>query len=344
MSITYIDENKPVKEIDNNDISINDCILVRATDHFPFDRTVQTPDHAYAYSFDSSLIIGQELYNLFEEKYQHLDFVTKCKKVNEELKRYDVFYEISRQTVHFTINGLVSNHSLGSFDNSNFIILEPFKYHLDDSLKGLRVEDTYYNDDVVLSNEAVILIPKSYFEKMKMDNKILSELNNYNIVVFSENEKMAVRTVLINLGYHYYDICEHGYSFEKSDTSSRDMLLFIQKFANNNNVSQDRHFDSEINNEDRTRRHDKSMLVCIDHLKFLLDNSNFDSNIKDELLNLVILSDVDLKSYGLVQRKNNLIRELINSLGLEKLAILTKQFNETCIKDLTDQKNNNKNL
>ena len=35
-----------------------------------------------------------------------------------------------RSTIHFTLNGLVSNHSMGIFNNNNFIIIDRLDKHL----------------------------------------------------------------------------------------------------------------------------------------------------------------------------------------------------------------------
>ena len=188
--------------------TVDDCILIRTTDIFPTDKIVQTPENGNAYSFNIN--------------YMFIAAIEK--KINKEQSNvnkddYNIYYDICRTTTHFTINGLVSSHMYGNFDDRPYIIMEPLKHHIDEeSLVGLRVEDTYFNNDIALSDEAIILIPSQHFEKIVGDYNYQETLKQFNVVVFDGDEVHAVYYILNQLGYNAFLTSQHSYvSGEEED-------------------------------------------------------------------------------------------------------------------------------
>lgn len=103
------------------------------------------------------------MYDILRDKY-NID-------VWNENEEYDKFkkmtYQYSplstqfRSTVHFTLNGLVSNHSKGPFDNKNFIVIDKLSKHLGiDDFRSIRMEETFVSGGFPISNESIILIIK----------------------------------------------------------------------------------------------------------------------------------------------------------------------------------------
>lgn len=149
----------------------DDWVLVRSTEFLPVDGKIQTPFNAGASGVDSNVVI------------------------NSEEKASNTF---NRHTVHFALNGLVEGGFVGAADwNSNpYFVIEPFKYHQNSSFMEGFVGDMYFNEDVKLSKEAVILVNKEYFQSHKAE--LPSE---YNYVLFEGEPKNAIGKVINSMGY-----------------------------------------------------------------------------------------------------------------------------------------------
>ncbi len=155
-SVDYIDK----------EYTINDCVLVRTTDIFPMDGIVETPINGNAYEFGRSSIIGEAISKKVREKHPNYYMTEEeGEKYSKELAEFDVCFETCRRTIHFAMNGLVGTTAYGNFDNKPFVIFEPLKYHIDPSLKCLRVEDVYFDNDMRLSNECSILLEENYLKE-----------------------------------------------------------------------------------------------------------------------------------------------------------------------------------
>ena len=168
INVTYIDAtgiNEYGDSINKGEnYNIQDCILIRTTDIFPFDGIVRVPKNDNAYDFDDSSIMGSAIKTAIRSKYSS-EYLNEQQQeiLDKENKDYKVVFETCRSTVHFTMNGLVRSSTYGNFDDKPYVIFEPLKYHIDDSLKCLRVEDVYFDQDITLSNEACILISEEIF-------------------------------------------------------------------------------------------------------------------------------------------------------------------------------------
>ena len=120
-------------QIITNNYDAKSMCLVRTTDVFPSDGCIRSMANSNTLLKTSSMLLGEALNNT--------DLKDKCQ----------IMYYGYRSTVHFSMNGLVSNHAYGNFSNRNFIIIEPFFHHIQDDIISLRVEDTYFKDFVSLS-------------------------------------------------------------------------------------------------------------------------------------------------------------------------------------------------
>ena len=252
------------------------------------------------------------------------------KKYSKELAEFEVCFETCRRTIHFAMNGLVGTTAYGNFDNKPFVIFEPLKYHLDSSLKSLRVEDVYFNNDMRLSNECSILLEENYLKENSNNLEFLEQLKNFNVYVYRGNQQAAVSKVLSDLGYDSFLISSNGYSNGLSDgMAASKMWRFINNFATQNNISLDRHFTSQINYEDSMARQEKGREIDIKHLTYILDNSTVSEELKNKIVPLLYEHPSYLES---------LMDDLVNELGLEQIKQLTKEFNDLYIKELNSSK------
>lgn len=311
--------------------SIDDCILVRTTDVFPFDGVVETPINGNAYGFSHSSFFKEIIIEEAKRKYPNY-FLNEDdgKKYSEELAEYNVVFETLRRTVHFTLNGLVGSTAYGNFDNMPFVIFEPLKEHLDSSLKALRVEDVYFDENLLLSNEAAILISEENFNQIRNNEKYIKDLQNFKIFIYKGNQQTAVASVLKDLGYDSFLVSSNGYvNGIDSNTPAANMYNFISKFAEKNNISQERHFYSKINLEDALLREEKGKEIEKQHLIYILDNSKVKPELSESIKVLIEVGNIP----------NNYIEELVHQIGFEQLKKLTKEFNHNYIESLNKRKN-----
>ena len=131
--------------------TIDDCVLIRTTEHFPFNHEVLSGKSAHGVVKESLDIVSEYIWH----KCPNLSEEEKINLINN-LKIYNI---IERNTVHWCINGLVGSHGFNDFSERPFIIIEPLKYHVNDkNLMSLLAEDTYFSDRVKLSDKAILLI------------------------------------------------------------------------------------------------------------------------------------------------------------------------------------------
>lgn len=105
-----------------------------------------------------------------------------------------------RNTIHFSLNGKVSSNNGGNWDGKPIIILEPIKYHIE-QLDCIKTNDSYTYGSVKLSNESIMLISKSEFEKIYSEHKEEIDKKKEQIIIFEGDSKVAVDNILILLGY-----------------------------------------------------------------------------------------------------------------------------------------------
>lgn len=315
----------------NKEYSIDDCVMVRTTDIFPFDGIVQTPINGNAYGFASSLYFGEIVSEMLRNKYPNRFIIEEDeKKFFKELHEYEVVFEILRRTSHFTINGLVGSTAYGNFDNRPFVIIDPLKHHLNKSMLSLRVEDTYFNSDVSLSSECAIVIDDKTFNQISKDSNYIEDLKKFKIYVYKGNQQSAVSLALNDMGYDSFMVSSHGYVHGiEEDSPSSKMYDFVNDFAIKNNISREKHFYSEINYEDAMVRNKKSEEINKMHLMHILDNSKVSPELSEQIKLLLEYK----------QDMTDLLQQVIQQIGFEQLKLLTQEFNKNYIEKLQKGKN-----
>lgn len=304
---------------------INDCFLVRTTDIFPIDKVIQTPRHANAYDFSKSNIFGDYLSSKLGEKYPPFS-----EELLIELRKYYVCFETLRSTIHFSLNGLVGSHSYGVFSNRPFVIIEPLKYHLDKSLAALAPADTYFDDDILLSNECILLIDERFFSIYKDNPDFIEQISNYNVRIFKGDASVATKHTLEGLNKYYFSISSHGYvNGLSSKLSANKMYQFLANYAKVHNISTQSHYYSQINVKDSQERNEKGTIIDKEHLDYILEQTNVDETLKKKFYYAL--------EFKYAKREKLLFEacdELINKIGLDKLKQLTQEFNKEYITKL----------
>ena len=173
---------------------------------------------------------GLPRYGYVEPSYRYLPpakvdsiFYHQLKQDGYTLNDYELEYLRARKTSHWTLNAQVNDHAWGTFSNRNFIIIEPLIEHINDKgLVNLNVNDTFFNDDLRLSDKAVILIAAEKYNEMIKNPNFLEELNNYDVRVFEGDEKVAVESVLYEMGYVYGEMYTDGFTRDKDEEDNLD--------------------------------------------------------------------------------------------------------------------------
>ncbi len=300
--------------------SIDDCVLIRKTSIFPKNHIVQTPVHGMAYDFGKSEYLGDAIGDVIREMCPPGD----SEKFLEEFRKYYVYFETYRSSIHFTINGVVANSLYGEFDYP-YAIIEPLKYHInDEQLKTLRVEDTYFDDDIELSEDAIILVPED--KAMELDEEY--DFSKYTVRTYNGEIGEAIKEVLEEKGYDFFTCNDHGY-VHGWDTGTKDaeMYDYISELAGEKGIPQKEHFYSELNHEDIRRRIEAAEVTDLLHLQMVLDSGLVSEEVKDEIIRLL-----PEKEYHKLRMKE-LMRKVVDEVGLDKLFLITQEFNKQMVEE-----------
>ena len=182
----FIDGDKPLKNLkkyigkEKEEWNTEDLALVHLTNYFPNNKIVSSYE-------------GGKISNGF---------------LMIDGKKFDYYVPQYRNTIHFTLNGPVESHPYGSWNEMNYLVIEPLKYHIND-VTNLSTVDTYFDKSLKLSKDAFILIRKDAFDDI--DKK---KLVGKNIIVFSGNQNNVVNEILLYLGYNPQKIGMHNWVYE----------------------------------------------------------------------------------------------------------------------------------
>ena len=314
-------EDSKYQKLQDGKYTVDDFALVRTPDYLPSDKKIlplcDTPFLTHTTNVPNSVIfkILQEKYNL--NPFDDDDY----EKLREMANRYSPLSSQYRSTIHFTLNGLVSSHSKGNFDGRNFIIIDKLSSHLGkENFRSLRMEDTFIKGPFEISDKAIILINKDKYEKLLEENPWLQ---NYNVTLYTGDEKEAVETVLLDLGITPETIGEHGAEYSKRTPLYKDAL---SNLAKTHNCSEEKHFYSDEYKEDDQ----KSLQIW----------EIFNSNFYQELCNAFKIEPREetinfLSSYNFPRPKlEEKLKELINRIGLEEYCEFVLSYNKTLLNTL----------
>lgn len=332
---------------------IDDCVLVRTTDAFPFRGVVETPAHGDAFVSISSEIFNYPILKILRKKYSGDELL-------EEMRKYNLCIKNLRNTIHFCINGLVGNHMLGNFSGRSYVIVEPLKYHItDSSLRSLAVHDTYFEDDMYLSDEAILIITEKKYNQIKDDPNYIEDLKKFKIFVFSgKNQYEAVCKALNYLGYDCFTLSDFCYSrsFDKHiEQCSVGMTKCVESIRKEYNIDSISHFGSRFQYKEEVDMGRELLSVQLEHFHYILDNSVvpeellekikkyekvglFDGSYSTKMTLTEMYMSLDRYYVSFIDTMD----KLIECIGLENIERLTKEFNEIYVERYKKGHNNKK--
>lgn len=117
-----------------------------------------------------------------------------------------------RQTIHFSLNGPVSSHMQGNWDNARYGILVPLDKILEDKIVGLRGEDTYSFGNVPLNRGGTeVIISREAYKSMspKEISRLKKRTGAEIVTIQSDKDSKLDDTInrrIQERGYQLFDI------------------------------------------------------------------------------------------------------------------------------------------
>ncbi len=257
LSLNDIDETSYFvdEKFEPNEITPDSLCLVHSTAFFPFNNTILS-------SMDGN-------------------------KLTIDKKAYSM-----RPTVHFVLNGVVTDHYAGSWSENPYTIIEPLNKHLNE-IKCIHSVDTWTANSVKLSDKAIILVDIRAKDYLKD-----STLYKSNVIYYDGNRNVIVNFVLTQLGYKPQSIGEKTWA--------------IDSYGNDNFSSFRAYFEEKYPHFILTLHYGTSYYFCE---KNLTHRDRF-------LYNVNYLLETKTHEESLVQSKNGLILDYNQALMLIKRSFI----------------------
>ena len=201
-------------------MSIENIALVRATNIIPFDGVVKplsnvchlTKNIGLPFSgmlsdflLETGIIPKLDYSKMFDENY----YDSYVASSSEILKDYLPYVSDYNSMVLFSLNGLCPDDNEHGFGNNTFstkkcAIIEPLKYHINEAI-SLVPTDTAIKGDIFLSEEAILLIEKEYYETLGEEE--IKKLNQLDMTLnlFTGSLKDAIKLTLINTNKYNFE-------------------------------------------------------------------------------------------------------------------------------------------
>ena len=159
--------------------NLEGLILVHKTDYAPIDSKIKSTKESKSYVDETHTIEGYQI----------------------PIRTYN-----SRNTVHFAVNGEVSSHFAGNWEDKKYAILIPFTDIPKEKYASVSPEDTYTIGGVNLTPNSWILVPKGEKEIVKKNNP------NINVIEYEGQRVTKYADQLVKmLGYSIQSIDAHGW-------------------------------------------------------------------------------------------------------------------------------------
>ena len=334
-------------------MNIDNIAIVRATNVIPFDGVVRplsnVPYLCKNIGLEFSARISDLLHELgvippmdqsrmFEEDYYD-EMVALSSKI---LKEYLPYVSDYNSMILFSLNGICPDDNEHGFANNTFsnksvAIIAPLSEHIDQVI-SLVPTDTAIKGNVVLSNNARVLIDESVYESLNDLQKALLHNNRFSIKTFTGSLKEAIRNELQNSGRYIPETLSLSAStggFMPSDTSELQKEC-INNIASSYGLSQMKYFNLITSRDTSMPKYDevcdefdKAMEVQDFYTTAFLHELLVYANAPEDMINN-ISRNVHYKPFLLK------VLEIIKTLGIDKY----KQFVDSYNKKLEEQQKN----
>ncbi len=230
-----------------------------------------------------------------------------------------------RSTKHFTINtplGVTGSYNTVS-TNRNFTIIDSADNFLSSGYGySLAYYDAYLDvshEALDISSEAIVLIEKSHFEKMKNDQQLMNMLFQRKVVIYEGDETVAINMLLAQMGAlpsqigsfyaEYDDDLKQIINASIIDLAYRNNLLYNQSHAAYMNP-ENGHFSNHFDDYNH------------DHIDFFNEFIAFMQTKFPEHQNLFTISSINDS-----ERSSS----IVNAIGTEALLEAIREYNEKAL-------------
>ena len=308
------------EKVERESYDSSDVALVRVTDYLPKDNFIPAISNVPFLTRinDLSSRVAFDIMKENEQRRSGHAFLEN--EIEEEFleksKEYSPLSTQYRSTVHFTLNGAVSNHQYGTF-NSPFVIVEPFKHHENDSnIVSVRGDDTYFKDGISLSSDAVVLVPIEYKDK--------AENLEINVVFYNGIRDIALDMYLISIGIVPEQVRDSY--VEDSKTS-----IFLNRFIESKGYKRERHCFHPCYRADDNRSLDLWKYYDDKFYTYLFKRIYPEGTHLNELE--ILKNTYDMNVFD--ERPYNTLKNIVSMLGLDKYKEIVDGYN----KSLTEKVN-----
>lgn len=328
-------------------MNIENIALVRATNIIPFEGVIRPLSNEkylckiLGGEFQNSIsdlltklgILPEQDYSkVFTDEDYYDNYVRECANITKEYIPYLSNYN---SIVLFSLNGICpddSEHGFGNntFSNKKCAIIEPLKYHIDDVI-SLVPTDTSVKGDVLLSDEAIILIEEQTFYNLSDEQK--NKLNGLNVKIFNGSLKDTVKSNLRQSGKYTAEdlsLSQHDGGVKDSKTSN-ELKNCIENIIKEYNLSRLKYFNLLLaKNDEEVPKYD---LIKDEYFNSIKVYEFYLEKFLTELLDLINAP---------LNIKESLHRNLHNKKYMDKVSLLISDFGIEKYKDCVD--NYNKDL
>lgn len=334
-------------------MNINNIAIVRATNVIPFDGVVRPLSNVPYLCKNIGLEFSARISDLLQElgvippmdqsRMFEEDYYDKMVALSSKiLKEYLPYVSDYNSMVLFSLNGICPDDNEHGFANNTFSnksvgVIEPLLEHIDQAI-SLVPTDTAIKGDVVLSNNAIILIEESLYNSLSEIQKALLHNNTFTIKTFTGSLKDAIRNELQNSGRYIPETLSLSAStggFMQSDTSEMQKEC-INNIANSYGLSQKKYFNLITSRDTSMPKYDevcdefdKAIKVQDYYITMFLSDFLMYVNAPEDMINN-ISKNIHYKPFLLK------VITIIKELGIDKY----KQFVDSYNKKLEEQQKN----
>lgn len=234
--------------------SFDGLILVHKTNHVPTDGIKKS---------------------LKEENLKDVVIKTKIDDVEIDTK-----VNSSRETIHFAVNGEVSSHFWGNWDEKKYAILIPFDDVPKNNIGSARSCDTFIIGKVKLTPNCWILVPKGEKETVQKNNpKVhIIEYEGTNVTGYADQ-------LVKNLGYSFQKVTNDGWRDSECENKYSQMMSkkgYSLTWHSATEYSYNEKFDNQM----------YQLIQILDYVKEnlnLLDNIEFEKQLLETIDNLLFV-------------------------------------------------------
>ena len=137
------------------------------------------------------------------------------------LTKVDLIPQDGKLEARWCINGILED------DKKDIIICEPFVNQMDNGIKNISSNNTQFNEKIELSKKSIVLMTTTRYEELCKNKETKKQLRKMNVRLYEGKEILAVKMLMQDKGYLYFDIDENGYIEDKEEHPDRINLIHL---------------------------------------------------------------------------------------------------------------------